>query len=593
MLVVLALGGAAAVYFLDIGGLLRSVVEDSVSAAAADATVIASDTASPVPTHTLTPTDTAREGSPVPTREAYHGTVVLADFVEGYSQILAVSPGDPYPRQVTGGRWNDREPAASPDGEMIAFRSDRNGSEDLFWMETNTQQVYQITSTAAYEGNPAWSPDGQWLCYELYDEGNFDIWISKLDGSELYTLTNHDAMDVEPSWNPAGRQIAFVSDRDGSRDIFLADLEDPRNRFANLTNSSMSEEYSPVFSPDGRFLAYSAYENGFRHIYVLSLEGEPEYPIHIGQGGHPAWSPDGRTLAAVIQMPNSEQLVTYAVDEEPLQPLGVPLMSSSGVAWMAGSLEDDFPYLAGHPQTASISNGEEPQKDAFGRYSLEILPDVNAPAPKLSSRIVGRFEALREHAAEEAGWDVLETLEQAFVGVNDPLPPGYAYNDWLYTGRAFALKDAVLPSGWAEAVRQDFGVETYWRIYIRVLPQDGSRGTPLRDAPWDFEARYDSDPATYDLGGDFKDSVPEGYYLDLTELARAYGFERLPALPTWRRYMTGARYNEFAAVDGLMWEQAMAEIYPPEALSTPTPYQTPTQTPTRTPRPTATPWWAY
>jgi hypothetical protein len=62
-------------------------------------------------------------------------------------------------------------------------------------------------------------------------------------------------------------------------------------------------------------------------------------------------------------------------------------------------------------------------------------------------------------------------------------------------------------------------------------------------------------------------------------------------MSNWRTYYPAARFNEFARIDGLTWLEAMLEIYPPEAIVTPTPFRTPTPTPTRTPRPTQTPWW--
>jgi hypothetical protein len=182
-------------------------------------------------------------------------------------------------------------------------------------------------------------------------------------------------------------------------------------------------------------------------------------------------------------------------------------------------------------------------------------------------------------------------LEYAFVGINAPLPPGFAYNDWLYTGRGFALDSRALASGLLEVVREDFGAETFWRVYVKASPQDGSVGEPLRVRSWDFSTRYTGDPTTYDRGGSLKAALPEGYYVDLTQLAADFGFERVPAMSNWRTYFQGARYNEFARTDGLTWLEAMMEVYPPEAIVTPTAYQTPTSTPTRTPIPTPTPWW--
>ncbi len=589
---------AGTVLFVDLQGLAADVFAgvDEKNAQAAQQTQsdrpVLETSISSDPTVTSTPTMISTVVSPAATRAAYHGTIIFTDYVLGYSQLLAISPGDPYPRIISQGPWNDWDPAASPEGRKIAFRSDRSGYQDLYWIDTETLEIHQVTDSESFEGNPTWSPDGKWLCYEVYDKGVYSLWIEELDGDQLYSLTNSSSNDLAPSWNPSGRQIAFISDRDGGRDIFLANLEDPEERFVNVTNSSDVAERSPAFSPDGKYLAYSGYSNGMEYVYILSMDVPGARPVRIGQGRHPAWSPDSRVLAASLSMPNSEQLVTYAVDTEPLRPLGIPVQRTSGAAWIQGSLGDELSFLDGHPAYLFLAAGQDAALDANERHNLVQLDGVEAPNPKLSDVVDEAFSALRQQAASQVGWDVLSNLENAFVGLNDPLPPGYAFNDWLYTGRAFTLNNALIPSGWAEVVREDYGMETYWRLYVRVLPQDGSRGAPLREITWDMEARYLDDPVTYDMGGAEKEYLPEGYYIDFTELARSFGFERVPAMSGWRRFLGGARFSEFAAVDGLSWEEAMEQIYPPQAIITPTPFRTPTQTPTRTPRPTATSWWS-
>jgi TolB protein len=131
-------------------------------------------------------------------------------------------------------------------------------------------------------------------------------------------------------------------------------------------------------------------------------------------------------------------------------------------------------------------------------------------------------------------------------------------------------------------VRENFGQQTYWRIYLHTAAQDGSQGIPLTQMPWDFSARTTSSSA-YENGGQLMNSIPSGYWLDLTTLAAQYGWERLPALTNWRTYYAGARFNELAYPQGLDWRTAMLQLYPPEVLVTPTVVIPPTRTPTRTP----------
>lgn len=166
--------------------------------------------------------------------------------------------------------------------------------------------------------------------------------------------------------------------------------------------------------------------------------------------------------------------------------------------------------------------------------------------------------------------------------------------DWLFTGRAFAINTLMANAGWMVALREDIGAQTYWRVYIRCGIQDGSLGEPIHNAPWNLTARYDLDPRTYEQGGEYA-PVPSGYWVDVTTLASAYNWERQPALPNWRTFYNGARFTEFALTNGLTWYTAMQELYPVDALVTPTRVLAPTLTPTPTftstptPRPTRTP----
>src|SRR5688572_623422 len=143
-------------------------------------------------------------------------------------------------------------------------------------------------------------------------------------------------------------------------------------------------------------------------------------------------------------------------------------------------------------------------------------------------------------------------------------------------------------AGWMVTLREDIGAQTYWRIYIRASVQDGSLGEPIHDAPWNLNARYELDPRTYEQGGEYA-AVPAGYWVDMTALAASYSWDRLPSLPNWRNYYAGTRFSEFALTDGSDWYSAMQELYPDEALVTPTRVFAPTLTPSRTSTPTSTP----
>jgi TolB protein len=547
----------------------------------------------PVAVDAMAATASSAPGATTPgpsavTRSTPDGVLVFARRNGGRTHLWALAPGDPSPVQLTFGDWDDRDPAVSPEGGRVAYASRREGAWDLFVLDLASGQFQRLTDAGGYAGHPTWSPDGQWIAYEGYQDGDFDIWIHHLGGDQADIQLSHPGMDTSPAWDPvSGRRIAFVSDAAGAADIYLANLDDPGERFINLTRSRGPAYSDPTFSPDGAHLAYTRQLDGLRTILVHDLANLAQHATVLGPGEEAAWSPDGGVLLAVLVSPTQEQVIGYSMTQGDVIPAGLALTGNvSSLDWAQSSVvqlaatPDDGPAALA---TIGVDQGV--------RLGLVDLQGVTAPRPSLVQGVDLSFADLRLQIAAASGWDLLGTLQNAFVGVNDPLPPGFAHEDWLYTGRAFAFNAAAYQAGWVEVVREDFGGETYWRVYVRASRQDGSLGEPLRARPWNFEARYLGTPEVYDSGGTPKSQLPTGYYVDFTELAEDAGFHRLPAMSNWRTFFPGARFNEFAHSDGLSWLDAMLLIYPPEAIVTPTPFRTPTTTPTLTRVPTATPWW--
>ncbi|MEE9216059.1 MAG: hypothetical protein V3U32_01365 [Anaerolineales bacterium] len=520
-------------------------------------------------------------------REAF----VVAARVDGRSHIWAHVLGEPNAYQLTAGDWDDRNPVVSPGMDKMVFASRKAGNWDLYLMELKTGSVRQITDTPGYEGKPTWSPDGLWVVYEAYYGDDFNIWILPLDGTQSpIQLTNDPGSDTAPAWDPGGRRIAFVSDRDGSPDIYLADLDKPTDRFSNLTNTPHIDELDPAYNSDGTQIAFSVQIDGIYGIQRMQTDAGISTPQWVGQGSDPVWSGNGKAISGILKTPYTAHIVTYPL-ERSLPPGGGTLSGRiSELDWSPQILLEHEAYPAANSEPLFEPFQDEP-RTIGDRIGLVPLAGVTPPGLRVSDAADEAFDALRQRILEEAGWDFLSNLQRAFVGINEPLPPGYAYNDWLYTGRAFSISQAAVQAGWVEVVLEEFGLEAFWRVYVRASVQNGSLGEPLKRAPWDFTSRYIGDPIAYDAGGGPKPNIPGGYYVDLTAIAADYGFERVPALPNWRSFYPGARFDQFALRDGLDWVSAMRELYPASAIATPTPYQTPTTTPTNTPRPTPTPWW--
>jgi TolB protein len=420
-------------------------------------------------------------------------------------------------------------------------------------------------------------------------------------GQPLQQLTQSPGADYSPAWAPDGRHVAFVSSRGGDSDIWLANLDLAGDeRYENLSNTPNAAEQHPAWNFDGSQLLWSsiAQTRGFSGIYIWQA-GESNRPARwLGDGHWGAWNEAGDQVIAVTDGPNQQFITFYDLRGNLLLPFRSLPGRVRGLIWGRAELPDTLPAAFAEAAAVTPLAGWAPAITPAAdvpnqRWYLVALDGVQAPYAQLHDLVDESFVALRRRLQKEAGWDVLGSLENAFVPITGALEPGYE-NDWLLTGRAFAINSLMANAGWMAAAREDVGAQTYWRLYVRAAAQDGSLGEPIHNAPWSLSARFELNPQIYEQGGQYA-PVPGGYWVDVTALAQAYGWERLPALPNWRTFYAGTRFTEFAMTGGLDWYSAMLELYPAQALITPThvlpPSLTPTRTPTSTPtpRPTRTP----
>jgi TolB protein len=551
-------------------------------------------------TPTSTPTFAEASATPSATSTPIvpKDVMILSIEENGYAHLFAYIPAQLTLTRLTSGQWSDIDPALSPDGKRIAFASNRDGFWNLYTLDILSGKVAQLTNDHNYNAAPTWSPDLAWITYETYQNGNLQIALLSLNnpGQKSIILTSDSSTNHSPAWAPNGRQIAFVSNRTGDADVWLADLNKiGTDRFTDISQTPQATESHPVWNSDGSQLAWASASTqnvDNSGIYVWDST-QPNRPSKwVGDGDWPAWNTHGNEIVAGVTGANQQLITAYTTQGNPLL-LPAPLPGIlRGIIWPNIALPSPLPKIY---QQAALQTPQALWTSAVPNFTgvpsqrlyVVPLPSVQAPYPQLQDLVDESFNALRQRVITDARWDALASLENAFVPLTTALDPGLG-DDWLYTGRAFALNSLMINAGWMAVVREDIGSLTYWRLYIRAQKQDGSEGAPIQNPPWDLNARYELDPVTYEAGGKYA-AVPAGYWIDFTALAQAYGWERLPALPNWRNYYAGARFTEFALTGGLDWYSAMLQLYPPEALSTATPLLPPTLTPSITPIPSRTP----
>ena len=555
-------------------------------------------TSTPTPTVTASPTATATPispplnptATPSPTPATYnfapsHGTLILSLREGGDTHLFAYRPfaepsGETYTAlpltRLTSGEQNDITPAFSPDGKSLAFASNRSGAWDIYILTLEDGEIRQLTDTAAYEAHPSWSPDGMWLAFEAYVDGNLEVMLQDIaQGNAAINLSNHPGADYAPAWSSGGRKISFVSTRGGRTAVWLADLDEQEEakRFSQVSADTALSAKHPAWSPNGQYLAWAEITaEGVHQLYIWDSTQLDLGPTPSGSGDWPVWG--GDLLFTNVETPLDAFLTAYPLEESTPPQVMLPAVRLpgpvEGLAWGEGLSLDTLGNSSAAITPAPLWQARiSSARTSGGRYDLVDIPNLAAPYPQLHDLANESFSALREKVAQKVGWDFLGTLGNAYVPLTAPPDPNQAMS-WLYTGRGFTLSDLPRQAEWMMVVREEYGAQMYWRVYVRALSQSGDLGRPLHELAWDFDARYGGTSLEYEQGGVTAQALPSGYWVDFTALAAEYGWERLPALPLWQSAFPSSRFHEFAFREGLTWEAAMLEIYPPEALYTPT-----------------------
>ncbi len=226
------------------------------------------------------------------------GKTVLFDLL---GDLYTVPIGGGGAQRITSGLAFDSQPVYSPDGKLIAFTSDRDGSDNLWIANADGSDPKQLSKDKDGDFiSPSWTPDGEYLLVSRNQAGlgTHEIWMYNIHGGSGVQVTKAQTQPNTPPQqrlnflgaiaSPDGKYFYYAR-RTGSFSynatfpMWQIVRRDRTSGDEDVITSAPGSAFRPVLSPDGKQLVYATRfdtESGLRIRDLASGEDRwLKYPV--------------------------------------------------------------------------------------------------------------------------------------------------------------------------------------------------------------------------------------------------------------------------------------------------------------------------
>jgi Tol biopolymer transport system component len=245
--------------------------------------------------------------------------------------------------QITDQPGLERQPTISPDGKSVVFVSAGRGNEDLYLMRVGGRRAVLLTEDSeADDYAPAFSPDGNQIAFRS-ERGGGGIFVMDATGESVRRLAD---AGFDPRWSPDGTELVVAEEavtdpmsRNGDSRLWVIKLADGTRRLA-----AQADAVGGRWSPNGRRIAYwGLTSTSSRDIWTVPSDGSgSSSPVNVTTDDAvdwgPAWSPDGRFLYFSSSRGGTMNLWRVRIDQESGRTLGEPEPITTPTAW-SGNIE--------------------------------------------------------------------------------------------------------------------------------------------------------------------------------------------------------------------------------------------------------------
>lgn len=240
-------------------------------------------------------------------------------------------------RRISDDESSSGDPQWSPDGERVAFLSNRDGPPQVYAVSPTGKKGEALTNFTTGVQSFEWSPDGHWVAFiakepdpkdaekKLINFGEFQVvdgddhyrlWVTNVANAgksgnlEARKITGEDCASIGGyRWSPDSGAIAFsASTRESADpiaglDVYIATM--PEGQIRRVAGGD-GPQANPVWSPDGKDLAFESaggqtYAFGCGRIDTVTAYGGPVMILKDGFNEDPSlisWTPQGIYLTA-------------------------------------------------------------------------------------------------------------------------------------------------------------------------------------------------------------------------------------------------------------------------------------------------------
>jgi dipeptidyl aminopeptidase/acylaminoacyl peptidase len=308
--------------------------------------------------------------SPDGRQVAYTVTTLDAEEDDSDADLYLVPTDGGEPLRLTSSKKEESHARFSPDGQWIAFLSDREGKKtQVYLLSRRGGEAVKLTDFKASVSDLAWSPDSKRLALVVSDvdpdaaddeaeektseekkktpkpivlrrlqfkrdgegylrEVRKHVHVFDVEKRTSVQVTSGPFDDSEPAWSPDGQAIAFVSNRtlpdpDRSQDADVYVVAAREGEVPRRLETGPGTDASPVFSPDGKWVAYVAGCDpkdlwyGASHVALAPVDGGPPRPLTGDLDRNvtsPRFAPDGRAVLFLLEDRGNRHLARVPVE---------------------------------------------------------------------------------------------------------------------------------------------------------------------------------------------------------------------------------------------------------------------------------------